>query len=201
MPCHLLRAGIDTFTMTASPPVVSAACSYELDEQLRLVAVDAAWSHFAVANGADELVPPGPLGRSIFSFMADATTVHLYGQLLERVTSTGTPVEVPLRCDSPVERRFLRLRMEPRQGRIHVSSTVLRTEARPAQALLEPTLERGDAFLRACSWCKRIEVAGSWLEVEEAVARLGLFERAPLPQLTHGMCEPCYETVHDLLDA
>jgi hypothetical protein len=39
------------------------SCTYELDDNLRIVAVDAAWSGFAIANAAPELAPPpGPLG-------------------------------------------------------------------------------------------------------------------------------------------
>jgi hypothetical protein len=36
--------------------------------------------------------------------------------------------------------------------------------------------------------------AGGWVEVEEAVRELWLFERTQLPQITHGVCPDCQES-------
>jgi len=45
--------------------------------------------------------------------------------------------------------------------------------------------------LRIGSWCKRVYTDAAWLEVEDAVERLGLFESEELPAISHGMCPSC----------
>lgn len=49
-----------------------------------------------------------------------------------------------------------------------------------------------DVFLRACGWCCRIDMDGFWIDVEDAVEKLGMFEFSRLPKLTHGICKDCF---------
>ncbi|MGQ9666509.1 MAG: PAS domain S-box protein [Anaerolineae bacterium] len=43
-----------------------------------------------------------------------------------------------------------------------------------------------------CSWCKRIQLSeGRWAEVEEAIRDLHLFDKYPVPQISHGICPEC----------
>lgn len=174
---------------------------YELDAEFRIQSVDLAWSEFAVANGAPELVPPvGPVGQSVFDCIQDATTADLYQRLFDGVLRTGRPVVLPFRCDSPALRRFLEMEIRPGDlSGLQVHTRVLRLEARAPVSLLDPAVRRGGAFLRMCGWCKAVEVAGNWLDVAEAVVALRLFERDPIPSMTHGICPPCYERVEAVL--
>jgi hypothetical protein len=77
-------------------------------------------------------------------------------------------------------------------GGVEFRTQVLSEEGREPQPLLERGRPHSEEFVRVCSWCKKVDVGGRWAEVEEAVARLGLFDRPLLPQLTHGICEDCY---------
>ena len=51
-----------------------------------------------------------------------------------------------------------------------------------------------------CAWCKKADVGG-WVEVEEAVRRLQLFDQARLPRITHGVCPACKETFETKLQS
>jgi hypothetical protein len=43
-----------------------------------------------------------------------------------------------------------------------------------------------------CSWCRRVRLdAARWVEVEDAVAELRLFEDVRPPQISHGVCPIC----------
>jgi hypothetical protein len=181
---------------------ITGACAYELDAELRIRAVDTAWSEFAQANEAPELVvPPGPVGQSIFDHIQDATTVHLYRRLFERVLRTGQSVVFPFRCDSPAMRRFLMMEIRPGPGSgLHLLTGVVRLESRPPSALLERFRHKGSELLRMCSWCKMVEIPNRWCEVEEAVVVLRLFEHQLLPAITHGICPPCYRRAEALLE-
>lgn len=184
--------------MTAHVP---PDCTYDLDADHRIVAVGGSWSAFALENGAPELVAPAPIGRSVFAYVADATTSHLYQSIFETVARTGVPVVLPIRCDAPALRRFLELTVERPPGRsgVRVRSTLVRTEAREPLPLLDRTRSLSDQILRMCSWCKVVDVAGRWRSAEEAVATLRLFEREQLPVITHTMCPDCYRRIEALV--
>jgi hypothetical protein len=174
---------------------------YELDEDLRIISVDAGWREFALANQAPELVP-GPLGESVLSCVTDSTSAILYDRLFQRVSQTGRAIVFPFRCDSPTLRRFLELRIEPRDpSGVRIETTLIRTEARARVALLEPRPRRDGDLLRMCGWCKTVDVKGRWYELEDAIVEMRLFEQDLSPAVTHGICPPCSERMHQLLDA
>jgi len=175
-----------------SGQAASASCEYELDPLDRLAAVDDAWIAFARDNGAPSLVPPGPMGRSVFDYISDPTTAEFYHAIFARVRKTGLPATLPFRCDAPALRRFLSLHIAPRQdGSLRLQSTVTRVEPRAPAAWADHSGHSADEpLLRMCSWCKSINVGSEWLEIEEAVTRLGLFE-GPARMVTHGICPAC----------
>lgn len=158
--------------------------------------VDDALVAFALANGASKLTREGVLGHSLFDFIGGSEASHITALLLARVR-TGVALDVPVRCDSPTTRRFIALSMKPLNPTgIEFRSHIVRAETRDPVDLLDDSIERSDVFVRICSWCKRVFVDGQgWVEIEIAVVSLGLFESAPLPQLTHGICEDCLAVV------
>jgi hypothetical protein len=171
------------------------SCRYELDDELRIVAFDARWSLFAVANETPRLAEAEHvLGRPLLSFIAGDSTAHLYETLFDVVRRTQRPVTLPFRCDSPSLRRYLDLTIEPRPHGLALSSTLSKAEARPREPLLDAAAARSEEMLRMCSFCKKLKVAAEWMEVEAAVARLRIFDRARVPAISHGLCEPCLHT-------
>lgn len=177
-----------------------AACGYDLDVDLKLIAVDDAWSAFAIGNGTPELLPPAPLGRSVLGAISDPTTAQVYRDLYQRVRSTGRPVTFPIRCDSPRLRRYLDISITPRPAGFRMRSTVRRTEPNPGGAVLQGGSPHTGPMLRVCSWCKKVDMDGVWEELEVAVPRLHLLEAGPLPTLTHGICEECLERMEAVVE-
>jgi len=178
----------------------SLSCAYELDEQFRIVWVDERWSAFALENGAPELVAPAPIGRSIWSSIADGTTSLLWGQIFQKVRRTGRPLVVPIRCDSPTLRRYLQLLVSVGSPScLRIESLVVRVEPKPPAVVIERTMV-APALLRMCSWCKQLDLQGRWVEVEVLTSEQRLFERDVLPALTHGMCPSCHAHMTSILD-
>ena len=175
--------------------------TYEIDGRDRIIAVNDTWNQFADANHATELVNLALQGRSLWEFIVDRDTRAIYAMLVAKTRATQQPVRFTYRCDTPEQRRLLRLELYPQDaGAITFTSSVLQVEDRPPVALLDPRTQRDDRFLTICSWCKQVELtdpvtgAVEWVEVEEAVERLGLFEASIMPQLTHGICPSCLTT-------
>ena len=169
------------------------SCRYELDQHWRIVAVDDAWSAFARANDAPELLPPEPLGHPVLAYIEDRTTAALYEAIFARVRRRRAAMVIPFRCDSPTQRRYLDLHVEPSPtAALTVRSTLRHSEARDAMPLLDRRRARDARLLRMCSFCKRVDVRQHWCEVEDAVGELRLFDSESMPTLSHGVCPGCY---------
>jgi hypothetical protein len=177
-----------------SPPVI-----YWVDARDYLVRVNEAWDVFAHENDAPDLVAERVTGRPIWDGIADAGTRHLYAALLPRVRA-GATARFSLRCDSPTMRRRLHLTIGPDEaGLVRFESVVTAIEPRPEQPLLRRDLPRGLGVLTVCGWCKRVSVLDGWLELEDAVAQLRLFDVDLLPELSHGLCPDCSARVNAAL--
>lgn len=164
---------------------------YRVDAQDRMTEVGGEWNAFAAANGAPGLTIEHLRGRALPTLVSGTEMQALTGMLLKRARAVGE-VEVPFRCDAPGERRFLSMSLRrDADGGVAIETTLLRTEPRPPVALLDGRQPRRDEVLVVCSWCKRIRLDVRWVEVEEAVEALGLFDAPRLPQVSHGICPEC----------
>jgi hypothetical protein len=176
--------------------------SYQIDKDNRLTFVNEKWSVFAADNMAAHLTKTFVINKSIFAFISDKTSRHLYKMFVEQVRKDQVILRFPFRCDAPDRRRFMEMEMSPSINRaICFRSCILKEELREPVALLYAGVTRSNKLVKICSWCKKVELDHSeWAEVEDAVARLGLFNEDELPSLTHGMCPSCHEAyIHDLL--
>lgn len=172
---------------------------YRLNERDEIVFVNDAWVAFAAANGGERLAAADVLGRPLWDFISDPTTRQLCRDIVKR-TRTGHSTRFTFRCDSPTCRRLLEMEVTHAPGgAIDFRTRVVSLEDRPPQPLLATDRARSPELVRVCSWCKKIDVGGRWAEVEEAVTHLGLFECTLLPDLTHGICDPCYARMTDIL--
>lgn len=167
---------------------------YHIDSEERLTCANDEWLAFAVENNSSHLTRKSVLERPLWDFITGMETRHLYRLIFSKVKKTGMPVKIPYRCDSPELRRFMEMEIVPvKDGSVQMNCTLLRVEPRPRMDLLDPFMDRSNEFLTICSWCRRVKIGSGWVEVEEAVQRLNLFEAQRLPQLTHGICPDCHE--------
>jgi hypothetical protein len=176
-------------------PQAGSYCIYRIDNKDRITHVNERWLLFAQENDAAVSCHPDKIiNRPIWEFIAGIETKHLYEIVLKKVRETQKSITLPFRCDAPSKRRFLELHITPAsQGILEFASTLIREEPRDTVELLERDVPRADEFVRICSTCKKMELPGGcWVEVEDAVVALQLFEKSKLPQLTHGLCRECY---------
>ena len=60
--------------------------------------------------------------------------------------------------------------------------------------LLDPDAPRSSEIVTVCSMCKKLKISHEqWVDLEEGLARLKLFEADKMPQLSHGLCGACHE--------
>lgn len=165
--------------------------SYVLNADDELVSVNDAWGDFARSNLGGRAAAAEVLGRKLWDFIAGAETRLLYRDILHRVRR-GNTLRFNIRCDAPDRRRLIEVVVAPAAGAaVEFHTRVLWEEAREWQPLLDPRVAHTDEFLHLCAWCKKVQVGDEWLEVEDAVTRLALFDQPALPQLSHGLCPAC----------
>lgn len=177
------------------------ATRYEIGPDDRIVSVDERFDAFARENGASELARTA-VGTRLWEHLSGAGVVALYRQFLGRVRDDARTIHVPFRCDAPDLRRFMSLAIGPgdETGAVRFTARLLRSETREPVPLWDADASRDEGNpVPACAWCKRVRVEEAWIDAEDAVARLGLFERALVPDVTHGICEDCARRMDGLL--
>jgi len=180
----------------ALPPRVS----YSIDADDRIRGVDDAWLEFARLNDAPELTRAGVIGRSLWEFVTGAELRRLYGILVSRVRTDDTRIILPFRCDSPDERREMRLTISAlRAGAVRFEGHLVSCRRRPWLAILHPGIPRSDLRVVICGICRRLRTpAGGWEELEDVVATMKLFSGPRPPSLDESICTPCLAAVSRL---
>jgi hypothetical protein len=167
--------------------------AYSIDRADRVASVSDSWLEFARANRAPELTRGHVLGESIWRFIAGTETRRLYEDLFLRVRTRAESVEFPFRCDSPDRFRFMRLSLEPGpRGSILCRGITVREQERPFFSILDRAFPRNASSLSMCSFCKRIYAFDAqWLDAEDAIGQLELFDSATLPRIEYAVCDAC----------
>jgi hypothetical protein len=174
---------------------------YHLNATDEISSVNEAWTTFAEANRGETLKPSEIVGRSLWEFVGDINTRHIYRVMHERVRTRRAAVQLRFRCDAPELRRLLELSISPGhdEGLTYRVRTVEQQDRAPVP-LLDPLHPRSERFVTMCGWCKRVAVPPrDWLEVEDAILALQLFAEPQPPQVTHGICDECKRRLDEQL--
>ena len=179
----------------SAAPGPSSVLVYTIDGRDRIDSIEGDWDAFALDNGAPDLIRDQVLGNSIWQFIEGLEAAEIHRLLFTGVRSRGVEITLPFRCDAPRLRRDMEMVIR-RQGKdgIEIRSSVVREQKRAYIGLRDASARRSNQIVRVCSWCKKVQYAPhGWVEVEHAVRGMRLLAVPPVPQISHGMCEPCLE--------
>lgn len=176
--------------------------SYWIDSEDKIIDVNEELDQFAFENNAKLITSPFIVGTPLENHISDSSTSLLYKQLIAKARSTGKNIDLPFRCDSPAQRRFMTMRIHPESDkRVSFLTRIDKIEDRDPVLLLETNIPASDKFLQQCSWCKRVHIDDNfWVEIEEAVSTLKLMENESLPTISHSICDSCYTIVMKAMD-
>jgi hypothetical protein len=177
-----------------------ASLTYKINKDDEIIYISSGWDNFALENSAEENKEKHVLGKKLWNFISDPETCQIYMMLVEKVRRTKSALKVPFRCDSAEFRRFLYMEIKEDENlNIEFSSVLEKIEKREKVRLLEANIERSSDFIRICSWCKKVYLPDDdkWVEVEEAVKKMNLFDKKVLPMLTHTMCDNCFKELSE----
>lgn len=174
---------------------------YRINKNDEITCVGGGWEHFAKENDGHGLDGETLQGRVLWEFISGPATRDLYKRLLTRVRS-GQTARFTLRCDGPAYRRLLEMTISmEKDDTVEFATRSLKVVERDPIALLAASTTRSEAMLVVCAWCNRIQVSPQeWMEVELAIDQLNLFEADRMPQVSHGICNDCLETMTELVE-
>lgn len=173
---------------------------YRVNSKDEFIFFNKEWARFAIANDGAELLPEKILNRTLWEFITGDITAGLYKEIIRRVRM-GHVAHFNFRCDSPGFRRFMEMTITLQNGdEVQFETILINEEEREPQELLYKDAPRTNDLIRMCGWCNKFGVdEGVWMEIEDAVSALHLFERRSLPRITHGICDSCAETMRGQL--
>lgn len=171
---------------------------HRIDRDDIITYVDSPWIEFARENRLPNAVEDDYIGHSLWDFVSGDSTVHLWKRVLEKVRGNQKVILLPYRCDSPDLKRYMSMGLIPLPSNgIEMYNRILSVEPQAPVALLDPSSSRDETHISMCSWCKKIldPVSGKWLDTEEAIKTMNLFNQPTQPEISHGVCDACEATV------
>jgi hypothetical protein len=136
------------------------------------------------------------VGRNLFQFIDGSEVRHLYQTLGERVLKTGRTIAFPYRCDSPVIRREMTMRMSRDSMLIRYDSAVVRET--PKELEIPKQTTAAVTLVAICSFCQKFRfpvTSRAWRDLENLPTEAGLPSEF---KFTHGICDECYaQVLHD----
>lgn len=175
--------------------------TYHVNKDDQIIFISDEWQTFADENKAHDLTNSHVGNHSIYDFICNGETRHIYESVFSRCRVAKKTILIHFRCDAPDTRRFMEMTLSPLpDGGISIESCILREEKRATVNLLDRDTVRTNEILTLCSWCKKVRLEDqTWVEVEEAVENLKLFDKTELPRLSHGACDICFKEQLELL--
>ena len=174
---------------------------HTIDSQEIITHVNSEWISFALKNGIPDADAAVFVGRSIWDFIEDESTIQIWRAILDRVRSSQKVLQIQYRCDSPDRKRYMLMEIVPLPSQqIEMANRVLKEESRTPVELLNPLTVHSWGPLVLCSWCKKLRVSPAvperpefedWMEVEDALTKLNLFDLPGLPSISHSICITC----------
>lgn len=174
--------------MNENGPSSPSETAYRLNAQDEIIWVSSTWDGFAVANQGGNCLGQSIKGTSLWDHITGDVTRMWLKSLLSVVRNCNKVREIAYRCDSPTERRFMRMRIMPEpHGNLLLEHTILERmgRARPVHPSHDPA-----AALQRCSSCGRVFQDGEWVECDEPSVLAKASRRGLLPVI-YRICEPC----------
>jgi hypothetical protein len=180
---------------------VQDTCVYEIDASDQIVSCNEGWEAFAVENGGEKLRFELIEGRSIWGFVADASTTDLYKRLIAHARK-GNAIKFTFRCDSPTRLRLLEMKIAPtKPDRVRFTTKILNTAEKDSDNILFAEVGESSDPIVVCSWCGRLNIyRQTWQDIDVAVAKVKIFERSKMPPVSHGICTDCLKNMRGILE-
>lgn len=149
--------------------------SYTIDSEGKIVYVDLRWDLFAMENGGKvNVLKDQILGKKILDFISGDHVRMWYESIISLARISGKTIERDYRCDSPKQKRYMRMIITPiKNNFIRVDHYLLKSEDIDADIDLDFE-DNYDLKITRCSACNRFYYKERWVEINELVKHLDI---------------------------
>ena len=172
--------------------------SYTLDATDTIVAVGGKWNEFALQNDGPDIVSEKVIGKKLDQFVHGDETLMFVRTMIMSARVLKRPVVRPYRCDSPSVKRFMEMKVEPKDlGAVDVMHRELRSEpSKNTVRVAGAPMGAVGVFIKRCSICNQVHAKDVWSELDDAIAA----ERLTLPEsqalrVVYGVCPSCLSSM------
>lgn len=161
---------------------------YKVDSENRIIEVSPGWDGFARQNNGEEVVSSCIVGRKLNEFIKGDSASMWIHSLITSARAKNKEMIRFYRCDSPDEKRYMKMTITPGEGGVvSVSSKLIRVEKMKKRVGF---VYRPLSNNRKCSICNKIYFQQSWLEPDDANV-LGLLDENNPISVVYTVCEAC----------
>lgn len=165
---------------------------YEIDPVDRVSAVCPQWNEEAAQNGAMGLMAEKVIGRKIWGFLDGVAPFQHYAAIFEMVRQNGFSASYTFRSDAPIRQSTVELTISPLSKQaLRLTTRVLRKRFVPYSPLWDHTKPRNSDVIKACSWCKALNLGQKWMTLKQAELRRADLRSFCPPQVSHDVCPEC----------
>jgi hypothetical protein len=170
----------------------SAALSYILDSQLRLMYCNPAWNRFVRLNRAPQLTSKAVVGCDLLDALPDSLKA-LYFDAFRQVLTAGQVWEHSYECSSPTWSRKFRMRihlLKPQDWFLGTNSLIVERSSGEAAATEPNTYVDANGLITICVHCRcsrRVRSRDQWDFVTEYLCP----QRESAVKVSHGLCPVC----------
>lgn len=165
---------------------------YTIDADNRLLEVGGPWDAFALENGGEQAVANKVTGHEIWNFVDGFETQSYLNTLFFFCRRGSTQFETTYRCDSPVERRLVRMKIEPRDDDVLLVRHRLVSSTRFTNSDKVATIQDMLGKTR-CSTCCRFMIKDTWIDP------FAVLDVKNFP-ISHTFCPDCKATAREQLE-
>ncbi len=177
------------------PLEVPIASHYCIDSNDKIVDTSEDWNRFASSNNGEACTSEKIIGESIWNYIGGKSEAMWMKTLLDRTRLLRKSTTSNYRCDSPHLKRYIEMKLSPRDEEICIEHTLVKTEfmLRPFHFTAPNDYHPKN---KRCSICNRISLHhGSWEEPDTLIAKGLIDQNIPL-EVIHGICPKCSEELH-----
>ena len=162
--------------------------TYKIDKSNRIIEVSSGWDQFASENGGQGAASEEVLGYNLATFISGDSTLMWMMALIGSVRLHKRTATKFYRCDSPSEKRYMKMTVMPaEQGELVISNKLLRVEKMKKTV----TIKYDDqSAIERCSVCNKIYVEHIWLEPDDAIV-LGYLNNENNLHVIYSVCNTC----------
>lgn len=182
---------------------MAADLFYAVDRHDVIDELGGAWMEAARDGGAaTALAPERVIGRPLATFLRGDPTRMFVFAMLGGARAHGKPVSRDYRCDSPTERRLMRMTATPlAEHRVRVTHMLVHAEALARRVEIRPASGGARGFFKRCSVCNRLRLGEHWHEPDSAA--VATIAGGDSVKVIYGVCEECtsWSAARDVFEA